>query len=55
MKTPFADRESVRNENVVVSVSKKEKEALKKVAESQGLSLSSYVRQVALQKIKEEF
>ena len=44
MKTPRNDRNTIRDEVVIVKMSLSEKEELQKSADDMGLTMSSYVR-----------
>ena len=52
MKTPMQNRDAVKNESLIISVSKNEKEAIKDAADELGLTMSSYVRMMIAQSMK---
>ena len=51
MKTPNANRDEVRESTFTVTATKAEKEAIKKMANKSGLTMSAWVRMVLSEKI----
>ena len=54
MKTPKINRDEVRENSFTVMATKAEKEAIKKMADKSGLSLSAWVRMVLNEKINQK-
>ena len=53
MKTPKSNRNEVRENSFTVMATKAEKEAIQKMADKSGLSLSAWVRMVLNEKINQ--
>lgn len=51
MKTKRANRDEVRENSFTVKASKSEKEAIQKMADKSGLSMSAWVRMVLIKEI----
>lgn len=54
MKMPKANRDEVRENSFTVTATKAEKEAIQKMANKNGLSMSSWVRMVLAEKINQK-
>ena len=54
MKTPKANRDEVRENTFTVTVTRAEKEAIQKMANKSGLSMSAWVRMVIAEKINQK-
>lgn len=54
MKTPKANRDEVRESTFTVTATKAEKEAIQKMANKSGLTLSAWVRMVLAEKINQK-
>ena len=54
MKTPKSNRDEVRENSFTVMATKAEKEAIQKMADKSGLSLSAWVRMVLNEKINQK-
>lgn len=54
MKTPKANREEVRSKTLCISMTKEERESVRKVANNAGLTDSSWARMVLAEKINQK-
>lgn len=54
MKTPKVNRDEVRESTFTVTVTKAEKEAVQRMAEKSGLTMSAWVRMVLNEKINQK-
>jgi hypothetical protein len=54
MKTPKANRDEVRESTFTVTATRAEKEAIQKMANQSGLTLSAWVRMVLMDKINQK-
>lgn len=54
MKTPKANREEVRESTFTVVVTRAEKEAVQRMANQSGLSMSAWVRMILAEKINQK-
>ena len=54
MKTPKANRDEVRENSFTVMATRLEKEAIRKMADKSGLSISAWVRMVLNEKINQK-
>jgi predicted HicB family RNase H-like nuclease len=54
MKTPRSNRDEVRENSFTVLATKAEKEAIQKMADKNGLSMSAWVRMVINEKINQQ-
>lgn len=52
MRTPKADRETIRDEMLIVKMSPAEKAELQDAADKKGLPMSSYIRMLVKQDIE---
>lgn len=53
MKTPKEDRKTVRTSTFTVPASEEEKDAIKRMADKHGLTMSAWVRMVILEKMNQ--
>lgn len=54
MKTPRSNRDDVRENSFTVMATKAEKEAIQRMADKSGLSMSAWVRMVINEKINQQ-
>lgn len=54
MKTPKANRDEVRESTFTVTATRAEKEAVQRMANQSGLSMSAWVRMVLTEKINQK-
>lgn len=52
MRTPKTDRETIRNEMLIIKMSPAEKAELQDAADKKGLPMSSYIRMLVKQDIE---
>ena len=54
MKTPKANRDEIRAENLSIPMTKAEKEAVQNAADSRGLTMTAWARMVLAEKINQK-
>lgn len=54
MKTRSKDRNAIRNTTMTIPMSSEEKQAITEAARTRGLTMSSFVRMLAIEAAKEE-